>query len=66
MPEDPGRDLFDRMESAAHAAFALSAAATDLVVETERERALVNAAIAAGVVGALSVLREDERPDAKA
>ena len=66
MAEDPGRDLFDRMMSAAHASFALSAAATDLVVEGEREGALVDAAVAAGVVGALSVMREDGPTDAKA
>jgi hypothetical protein len=58
-------DLFDRMAAAGHAAFALSAASEGLSVDTERERALVNAAVAAGVVGALAVLREAP-PDAKA
>jgi hypothetical protein len=59
-------DLFDRMAAAGHAAFALSAASEGLSVGTERERALVDAAVTAGVVGALSVIREDSPPDAKA
>lgn len=54
-------DLFDRMVAAGHASFSLAAAADGLDV-TGRETRLVNAAITAGVVGALAVLREDD-PD---
>lgn len=55
----PDADLAERMLAAAHAAFALSAASEGIEVG-EDDRALVNAAVAAGVVGALFVMREDE------
>lgn len=56
--------LFEQMTAEGHAAFALACASDDVTVEGERERSLVEAAITAGVVGALSVLRDDDQ-DAK-
>lgn len=58
-PEDVPSDLFDRMQAAGHGMFTL-AVEGDL---TERETALVNAAVDAGVLGALAVFREDHDPD---
>ncbi len=60
--EDP--DLFDRMVRAGHATFSLAVAADSLTVHEGREIALVKAAVEAGVLGALTVMREDAaKPD---
>lgn len=58
-PDDGG--LWDEMISAAHAQFALSAVLHDVEVDPDgREGDLVNVALAAGVVGALQVLHDQE------
>lgn len=50
--------LFAQMVSAGHAAFTLAALDADLVPAEGRESDLVDAAIKAGVLGALQVDRE--------
>lgn len=55
-PDDGG--LWDDMIAAARGEFALSAACHDIDLQDDRERLLVDAAIAAGVVGALAVMRD--------
>lgn len=59
---DPDLDpdgLFEQMVAAGHTEFLLSSLDEGIVL-TDREERLVNAAVAAGVVGALAVLREDD------
>lgn len=51
-------DLFDRAVAAGQAAFSLASLDGDAGELTEREQALVKAAIEAGVLGALDVLRD--------
>lgn len=48
------------MVAAGQAAFSLALAANDTELVTDRERELVEAAIVAGVVGSLEVLRDDD------
>lgn len=55
--------LFERMLAEAEAAFALAAASEGIVVAQGRESDLVTMAMQAGVVGALSVDREEDVPD---
>lgn len=55
-----GDRLFKAAMDRAHAEFALAAASNDVDLHTERERDLVETAIAAGVVGALAVVNDDE------
>lgn len=61
-PTPPEPDLFDRMVSSGQGAFALAMGSTvgarDAADLTDREKRLVDAAITAGVVGALDVMRE--------
>lgn len=58
-PETPP-DLWDRMTAEGHAAFTLVSATRGIDLRSDRERELVATAIAAGVVGALEVMRQDE------
>mgnify|MGYP003296134557 CR=1 FL=1 len=58
-PADDG-GLWDRMLSSAQAEFSLSAASYNIDLTSDRERTLVETALAAGVVGALAVMREDD------
>lgn len=63
-PEDlASSPLFERMAAEGHAALSLSLAANDSEIRTERERELVDAAVAAGVVGALEVIRRQDHAD---
>lgn len=50
-------DLFEKMVQTGHATLALALADGDGEPTSERERELVNAAVEAGVLGALEVLR---------
>lgn len=60
--EDESTDMFARMAAEGHAAFALASASNGVELASDRERDLVTTAIAAGVVGALEVIRQDDDP----
>lgn len=61
---EPG--LWETAVAEAHAALALSFASEGIEVRSEREQGLVNAAVQAGVLGALAALRQDEdHPDGR-
>lgn len=51
--------LFDRMVQAGHASLSLALADGGGEPETDHERALVDAAVEAGVLGAIEVMREN-------
>lgn len=55
-------DLFEQMVAEGHAAYTLSAMGSEAEPVTDRERDLVDAAVKAGVVGALTVLRKATPP----
>ena len=63
MAPDPVPDLFDRMVAEGHALFSLAALDVGLAPTEGRERQLVEAAVQAGVLGALAVMRADQPTD---